>query len=145
MEPPMSYLGTYAQGGNVTGGANATPGSALPGDDYFAPLGGIGGNHSSPHIGFQNSTLALTAGGGHGGNGGDKAGGGGGGGGYGGGGGGAEGDSHTGCTSSGGGGGASFAVAPTAACSGAPTSRPSNPKGIQGWVQIIFDRGLLCQ
>jgi hypothetical protein len=138
------------QGGQVdTGGAasNAHNGTSEPGDGPTAPLGGHGGNHGSPQIGFANALLPLvTGGGGQGSSGGDKAGGGGGGGGYTGGGGGNRGTTDTDCTSGGGGGGSSLVreVPNSPTCSAAPITRPGNPNGIEGFVQITFDLGA-CQ
>jgi hypothetical protein len=138
------------QGGQVdTGGAasNDYNGTSEPGDGPTAPLGGPGGNHGNPQIGFANALLPLvTGGGGQGSSGGDDAGGGGGGGGYTGGGGGNRGTTDTDCTSGGGGGGSSLVreVPNSPTCSAAPITRPGNPNGIEGFVQITFDLGA-CQ
>jgi len=142
--PDHDYSGQGGgSGGN--GGDAGTPGSAQPGDNEFAPVGGIGGGHSAdPSIGFFNqSGVLVTAHGGEGGSPGDgPSPGGGGGGGLAGGGGGAEGKMDgTDCMSGGGGGGSSLAIASTESCSIAPTSMPSNPNGLSGFVQIGIDFG----
>jgi hypothetical protein len=87
--------------------------------------------------------VQVTGRGGRGSDGGVLAGGGGGAGGYTGGGGGDRGTSRTGCTSGGGGGGSSFtrSLPDSPTCSAAPTSRPDNPNGSVGFVQITFDLG----
>jgi hypothetical protein len=135
------------QGGQVEHGGSANRdegGDAAPGGQPISPLGARGGNHFSPQIGFANASGTLvTGGGGRGSDGGVGAGGGGGGGGYTGGGGGNRGTSATDCVSGGGGGGSSFTrllpASPT--CPAAPTSRPDNPNGGEGFVQITFDLG----
>jgi hypothetical protein len=107
-------------------------------------LGARGGNHDNPQIGFANASGSLvTGGGGRGSDGGVLAGGGGGGGGYTGGGGGNRGTSATDCVSGGGGGGSSFtrSLPESPTCTAAPTSRPDNPNGVEGFVQITFDLG----
>jgi hypothetical protein len=132
------------KGGTASGGGAGNGGSSEPGDGPTAPLGGRGGNHLSPQVGFVNASgTQVTGGGGRGSDGGNLAGGGGGGGGYTSGGGGNRGVSSTKCVSGGGGGGSSF-VNPTPnspTCSAAPTTRPGNPNGGQGFVQITFDLG----
>jgi hypothetical protein len=129
------------------GGHDGQAGAGVPppntGDGGLAALGGRGGNHQTPQIGFANqSGVLITAHGGPGGEPGDDAGGGGGGGGYGSGGGGAEGSGISDCVSGGGGGGGSLAAQSTASCPGAPQTRPDNPNGIEGFVQITFDLGV---
>lgn len=132
------------QGGQIAKGGFSNGGSSEPGGDPTAPLGGRGGNHLSPQIGFVNASgTAVTGGGGRGSDGGLQAGGGAGGGGYTGGGGGNRGNLETGCVSGGGGGGSSFVrqVPGSPTCAAAPTTRPGNPNGIAGFVQITFDLG----
>jgi hypothetical protein len=142
--PSLNYSG---DGGQKTAGgaANTAEGAdSTPGDGPTAPLGGRGGNHDSPQIGFINASgIVVTGGGGQGSNGGNDAGGGGGGGGYTGGGGGNRGSSKTSCVSGGGGGGSSFVrqVPASPICPRAPTARPDNPNGSDGFVQITFDLG----
>jgi hypothetical protein len=131
-------------GGGVNGSDHSLSSPATVGGNGIAPIGGRGGNHSDPQTGFANSTTGVSNSGGKGGDGADDAGGGGGGGGYGGGGGGAgntDGVSNNDCITGGGGGGASLAVASTALCAAAPTSKPGNPSGAQGFAQIVFDLG----
>jgi hypothetical protein len=132
------------KGGTASAGGAGNGGSSESGDGPTAPLGGRGGNHPSPQIGFVNAPgTAVTGGGGRGSDGGNLAGGGGGGGGFTGGGGGNRGVGSTDCVSGGGGGGSSLVNpipdAPT--CSAVPTTRPGNPNGIEGFVQITFDLG----
>jgi hypothetical protein len=137
--------GNSGRGGQVTTGGADGGGTSEPGGGPTAPLGGRGGNHLNPQIGFANAAITLVAGGGgRGSDGGNQAGGGGGGGGYTGGGGGNRGASATGCVSGGGGGGSSFvrAVANSPICVAAPTTRPDNPNGGTGFVQITFDLGV---
>jgi hypothetical protein len=125
--------------GNIAAGSNAAPGG-----QPTAPLGGRGGNHDNPQIGFANTSGTLvTRGGGQGSDGGNGAGGGGGGGGYTGGGGGNRGARVTECVSGGGGGGSSFtrSLPDSPTCTATPTSRPDNPNGGEGFVQITFDLG----
>jgi hypothetical protein len=132
------------QGGQVDRGGARDGGTSTAGDDPTAPLGGRGGNHFTPQIGFDNASgVQVTGSGGRGSDGGILAGGGGGAGGYTGGGGGNRGTTSTGCTSGGGGGGSSFTrlVPDSPTCSAAPTSRPDNPNGSVGFVQITFDLG----
>jgi hypothetical protein len=134
-------------GGAVNGADHILSQPATVGGNGIAPIGGVGGNHSDPQTGFANSTTVISNDGGRGGNGQEDAGGGGGGGGYGGGGGGAgnvdpnNSSDNTQCITGGGGGGASLAVESTATCSAAPTSKPANPNGSQGFARIIFDLG----
>jgi hypothetical protein len=130
-------------GGDVNGpGGAVNGGSAEVGGNGFAAIGGVGGNHNDPATGFTNQTVSRTTAGftagGRGGQPGDEAGGGGGGGGYGGGGGGRQGDGDSDCVSGGGGGGGSLASVSTQSCS---RSRPANPNGAGGAVQIVFDAG----
>ena len=135
------------KGGGVTqgGAANRTAGGdSENGGNPTAPLGGRGGNHGSPQIGFANqSGVLVTTGGGRGSDGGNRAGGGGGGGGYTGGGGGNRGGGTTQCVSGGGGGGSTFVreVPNSPTCSAAPTDRPGNPNGVEGFVQVTVDLG----
>jgi len=139
-----SYGDLSGQGGQVNAGGSGNGGSSEPGGGPTAPLGGRGGNHSTPQIGFVNASLPLvTGGGGQGSDGGNDAGGGGGGGGYTGGGGGNRGVIDTGCYSGGGGGGSSMVreVPNSPSCSAAPLTRPGNPNGGYGFVQITFDLG----
>jgi hypothetical protein len=137
-------LDRSGKGGTASGGGAGNGGSSEPGDGPTAPLGGRGGNHLSPQVGFVNAPgTQVTGGGGRGSDGGNLAGGGGGGGGYTGGGGGDRGVSSTSCVSGGGGGGSSLVnpIPDSPTCSAAPTSRPDNPNGIEGFVQITFDLG----
>jgi hypothetical protein len=143
-----TFINLSGKGGRPSrGGAANTFGDAdsEPGGDPVAPLGGRGGNHASPQIGFANqSGVMVTGGGGRGSDGGNQAGGGGGGGGYTGGGGGNRGAWATLCVSGGGGGGSSLAAAPppdSPSCAAAPTERPGNPNGVEGFVQITIDLG----
>jgi hypothetical protein len=125
--------------------ANRSAGSdATDGGDRFSPLAGRGGNHLNPQIGFDNASgVQETGSGGRGSDGGNGAGGGGGGGGSTGGGGGNRGGGFTQCVSGGGGGGSSFArwLPDSPVCLAAPTTRPDNPNGDKGFVQITFDLG----
>jgi hypothetical protein len=132
------------KGGTASGGGAGNGGSSQPGGGPTAPLGGRGGNHLSPQIGFVNASgTEVAGGGGRGSDGGNLAGGGGGGGGYTGGGGGDRGVNSTDCRSGGGGGGSSLVntIPDSPTCSAAPTTRPGNPNGIEGFVQITFDLG----
>lgn len=129
------------KGGQVNGGGSGNGGSSEPGGNPTAPLGGRGGNHNTPQIGFANASgTQVTGGGGQGSDGGNDAGGGGGSG-YTGGGGGNRGVSSTDCVSGGGGGGSSFVrqVPGSPICPFAPTTRPGNPNGPEGFVQIVFN------
>ncbi len=129
-------------GGRIEGPGGAVNGKGTPsvGDDGIAAIGGRGGNHKDPNVGFFNqSGVKITLSGGKGGEPGHDAGGGGGGGGYGGGGGGAQGIGDTNCVAGGGGGGGSLARASSESCA---RSRPaSNPNGSEGAVQVVFDAG----
>ena len=127
-------------GGGDAGGSGGTNGSgSINGDSGFAVLGGGGGGRMNPTTGFfDQSDVKISKSGGTGGAPGNDAGGGGGGGGYGGGAGGFQGEDMTGCVSGGGGGGGSFAIASTTSC---PRTRPTNPNGDRGAVQIVFDAG----
>jgi hypothetical protein len=130
-------------GGAVNGADHVLSHAATVGGNGIAPIAGRGGNHTDPQTGFANSTTVITNtnGSGQGGDGQEDAGGGGGGGG------GAgnvdpnNSNDNTDCITGGGGGGASLAVASTATCSAAPTSKPANPNGSQGFAQIVFDLG----
>ncbi len=134
-------------GGGVNGSDKSLSSPAKAGGNGIVPIAGRGGNHSDPQTGFANSSTVITNANdyGQGGDGADDAGGGGGGGGYGGGGGGAGNtdgvSATTDCITGGGGGGASLAVASTVTCSAAPTSKPANPNGSQGFARIVFDLG----
>jgi hypothetical protein len=133
-------------GGGQTAGGAGNGGNSQNGDNPVAPLGARGGNHDNPRIGFANQPGVMVAGGGgHGSDGGNGAGGGGGGGGYTGGGGGNRGVWDTLCVSGGGGGGSSLARMPPAGsptCATGPTTRPDNPNGVEGFVQITIDLGM---
>jgi hypothetical protein len=153
-----NYSGIGALGDSTGSGGKANPADhvlsspATDGANGIAPIAGRGGNRTNPsdppRVGFVNSTTGITnADTGQGGDGQDDAGGGGGGGGWGGGGGG-DGNvdpnnsvDNTQCITGGGGGGASLAVASTATCSEAPTSKYANPNGSQGFARIVFDLG----
>jgi hypothetical protein len=155
----FNYSGIGALGDSTGSGGKANPADhvlsspATDGANGIAPIAGRGGNRTNPsdppRVGFTNSTTVITNAhdSGQGGDGQDDAGGGGGGGGYGGGGGGAgnvdpnNSADNTNCITGGGGGGASLAVAATATCSEAPTSKPANPNGSQGFARITFDLG----
>ena len=143
LDPP----GKSGKGGQVDSGGSGNGGSSKSGGGPTAPLGGRGGNHNNPQIGFVNSSgIMVTGGGGQGSDGGNDDGGGGGGGGYTGGGGGDRGVSSTQCRSGGGGGGSSFVrnVPNSPSCSAVPSKRPDNPNGARGFVQLTFDLGA-CQ
>jgi hypothetical protein len=131
-------------GGDDGKGGAAGGGNAGAGNNGLALLGGPGGNHGEPYIGWFNTppdSVTPVPLGGVGGAPGDDAGGGGGGGGYGSGGGGREGTGDSDCVSGGGGGGASPAITSTETCQVAPTSTPSNPNSGGGFAQITFDLG----
>jgi hypothetical protein len=135
-------IANSGEGGQITIGGAANGGSSEPGGGPTAPLGGPGGNHEDPQIGFANQSGTDVTGGGQGSDGGNDAGGGGGGGGYSGGG-GDRGLIDTDCVSGGGGGGSSFVreVPDSPSCAAAPRTRPPNPNGLEGFVQITFDLG----
>jgi hypothetical protein len=135
--------GRSGQGGQTMAGGTAGFGSSFNGGGPLAPLGGRGGNHDNPSVGFVNASATKVSGvGGQGQDGGYDAGGGGGGGGYTGGGGGVRGFGDS-CVSGAGGGGSSFVRVPanSPTCAAAPKERPSNPSGGAGFVQIVFDLG----
>ncbi len=152
---PGSGKGGDSSGGSAPGlGGNAGQGGAGAnnGHDGYGGRGGDGGKSGLHQTGWINTgTTTLTFSAGEGAAGTDLentscvGGGGGGGGGWGGGGGGAY--SHDEATgtehhSSGGGGGASFSVTSTQLDGRAPdatTGAPTNPNGVSGFVQLVFD------
>ena len=136
--------GRSGYGGQPDQGGAPGFGSDFAGGDPIATMGGVGGMHSNPQVGFVNASTLQVGGAGGQGQGDSEyyAGGGGGGGGYTGGGGGVRAFGET-CVSGAGGGGSSYAQAlpdsPT--CSAVPTEQPSNPAGGEGYIRITFDLG----
>lgn len=134
-------------GGQGVGGKGQGSSSNEVGHDGIGGLGGSGGEGAGDKIagnpGWLNTgATPLTFADGQGGGGGNDsssctAGGGGGGGGWGGGGGGSHGNTSN--RPGGGGGGGSFSIPSAYSDGAAPTTRPDNPAGGPGFVQLVFN------